>query len=234
MKGSLLNKLLGINAEHALYRKDGKWYHNLKDFPGVLFDENGYIIFRTQESYTQHDHLQIKKDLHIIGGISTLPDYQPFTPHQKKLITCIGSKEFLYSEDFIETFRVVREVNIILRKRSLVQKMKMIYDNTCQLCGIKLAIGGEDFYSEVHHIIPLGEPHNGPDDIKNMICVCPNHHVQLDLKAIRLDLNLMKLVKHKISSVSINHHNSHIEFNEMQKFHRKKIQYTIPNKLENV
>ena len=51
MNGAFLNKILRINAKHALYRADGKWYHNLKTFPGVLFDENGLIFFPTEETY---------------------------------------------------------------------------------------------------------------------------------------------------------------------------------------
>lgn len=30
------------------------------------------------------------------------------------------------------------------------------------------------------HIKPLGAPHNGPDIIENIICLCPNHHVKFD------------------------------------------------------
>jgi predicted restriction endonuclease len=30
------------------------------------------------------------------------------------------------------------------------------------------------------HIKGLGKPHNGPDVIENMICLCPNHHEQFD------------------------------------------------------
>lgn len=54
MNGRYLNKLLGINAVHALYRADGKWYHHLKRFPGVLFDDEGYIVFPTEASYINH------------------------------------------------------------------------------------------------------------------------------------------------------------------------------------
>ena len=32
-----------------------------------------------------------------------------------------------------------------------------------------------------------GIPHNGPDKLENMICVCPNCHVLLDFGVIRLN-----------------------------------------------
>ncbi|WP_286760613.1 HNH endonuclease [Salegentibacter sp. UBA1130] len=93
MTGKSLSNLLKIEAFHALYRKDGKWYHNLKKFPGVLFDLKGYIIFKTKEDYITNPYLKITKDLHIKNGISSLAGYQYFTPHQIELINKTSFKE---------------------------------------------------------------------------------------------------------------------------------------------
>ena len=41
----------GIEASQSLYRADGRWYHLLKAFPGVLFDSKGYILFSTADEY---------------------------------------------------------------------------------------------------------------------------------------------------------------------------------------
>lgn len=35
-------------------------------------------------------------------------------------------------------------------------------------------------YAEAAHIRALGSPHNGPDVIENVLCLCPNHHVLFD------------------------------------------------------
>lgn len=78
MNGNYLNKLLELNTLHALYREDGKWYHHLKKFPGVLFDTNGYLIFQTIEDYINNSSLIKQKDLHIINGLSSLAGYQKF------------------------------------------------------------------------------------------------------------------------------------------------------------
>ncbi len=87
MNGLYLNRVLQINAAHSLYRADGKWYHNLKRFPDILFDDNGYIIFPTEESYTCcHPKLQRKKDLHIVDGISSLIEYVRCTQEQRLLM----------------------------------------------------------------------------------------------------------------------------------------------------
>lgn len=207
--GAILKRLLKLDVEHALYRKDGDWYHNLKKFPGVLFDENGYVIFKKEKEYINNPLLRIRQDLNVSLGIENLPNYRCFSKTERLLI--YGLDKSNLQKDSIgeeETIRVLRELHVILRKRKLVEKLKNLYDNTCQICGISIAAGGNKFYSEVHHIIPLGNPHNGSDTIDNMMCVCPNHHVQLDLKAIKIDYHSLKKVNHKISQVSIDYHNS--------------------------
>jgi putative restriction endonuclease len=35
----------------------------------------------------------------------------------------------------------------------------------------------------------LRVPHNGPDDLENLLCLCPNHHVLFDKGAIYIDSN---------------------------------------------
>lgn len=70
------------------------------------------------------------------------------------------------------------------------------------------------------HIRALGSPHDGPDDITNIICFCPNHHAQFDAYSFYIDadtlvikglagfdgkrLNLSK--KHKINSDFFEYH----------------------------
>jgi 5-methylcytosine-specific restriction enzyme A len=49
--GKQLNLQLGLGAMDARYRKDGIWYHPLRAFPGVLFDESGYVWFASESDY---------------------------------------------------------------------------------------------------------------------------------------------------------------------------------------
>ena len=86
MTGKRLNKLLNINAKHALYRKDGKWYQLLNDFPGVLFDDNGLVIFNSKEEYDNQKELDCKKTIHIKDGISSLAEYTYFSPIQLDIL----------------------------------------------------------------------------------------------------------------------------------------------------
>jgi predicted restriction endonuclease len=54
----------------------------------------------------------------------------------------------------------------------------------------------------------LGDGHNGPDIVENVMCVCPNHHVLLDYAAI--PINPKKLIAvhgHTLSKIYIEYHN---------------------------
>jgi len=75
LTGKLLNKLWCVGAKHAVYREDGKWYHQLINFPGALFDGNGYIVFASAQDYQGCSALQIKQDVHVPHGISSIPGY---------------------------------------------------------------------------------------------------------------------------------------------------------------
>ena len=73
--GRKLSKEWGISAEHALYHHNGDWYHHLERFPGVLFDPNGYVRFKTREEYLSYPGLVHGEHLHVNGGIRTLVSY---------------------------------------------------------------------------------------------------------------------------------------------------------------
>lgn len=208
MNGKQLNILLNLEARHALYREDGCWYHHLTDFPGVLFDNDGYLIFNSQEDYLNNENLQHRQDLHITGGISLIPGYVNFSREDRK-------RMFLNINEFAneETLRKIREVDLIVRNNSLVRILKDIYKNTCQICNTSLQISENKYYSEVHHLKPLGSPNNGPDRLDNMICVCPNCHVLLDFGVIQLNQSLFKILKHKIEDEYISYHNNLININ---------------------
>lgn len=76
--------------------------------------------------------------------------------------------------------RVVREIEQIRRDTGLRRRIRELYGSRCQACGIRIRIGPDDYFVIAAHIRPLGEPHNGQDDISNMLALCPNHHVEFD------------------------------------------------------
>ena len=74
-----------------------------------------------------------------------------------------------------------------------------------------LQIGQGKLYAEIHHIKPLGAPHNGLDVRENVLCVCPNCHVLLDYGAIQLDVSKLRVSpKHRVGKDYIDYHNTKI------------------------
>jgi len=65
------------------------------------------------------------------------------------------------------------------RDPQLAEKIKALYGHQCQVCGERLQTRF-GHYSEAGHIQGVGRPHEGPDKLSNMLCLCPNHHVQFD------------------------------------------------------
>ena len=78
--GRRLNIEWGVNARHALYREDGKWYMPLERFPGAYFDAHGYVVFPTKQSYENNPHLRIGKRVNVAGGIKSLQGYVRHRP----------------------------------------------------------------------------------------------------------------------------------------------------------
>lgn len=67
----------------------------------------------------------------------------------------------------------------IVRNPANVLAIKTLYDYACQACGTRVeTLAGP--YAEAAHIRPLGRPHDGPDALPNMLCLCPNCHAAFD------------------------------------------------------
>ena len=91
---------------------------------------------------------------------------------------------FDYSSDSPE--RIKKEVYRVIRDTNLTKKIKRLYKDKCQICGLSIRLK-EKTYSEAHHIKPLGNKHKGPDSPDNIIILCPNHHVEFDYGVIAID-----------------------------------------------
>ena len=95
----------------------------------------------------------------------------------------------------------------IIRDTQLTRQVKILHNYACQVCGIVMKTSGGD-YAEGAHIKPLGSPHDGPDALDNMLCLCPNHHVLFDRGAFTvladLSLNGLEGTLRIVSGHSIN------------------------------
>src|SRR4030043_329276 len=107
--------------------------------------------------------------------------------------------------------RVATTTYRVLRDTDLARQVKVQHEYRCQICGHTIQLADGSFYAEAHHIRPLGKPHNGPDTIVNIICVCPNHHAELDYGVIPLSTSdLDNSTDHKIEEQYIQYHNHEI------------------------
>lgn len=67
-----------------------------------------------------------------------------------------------------------------LRDKAISDKVKKFYNRVCQVCNVPLKGNITGNISIGAHIKPVGRPHNGPDVIENILCLCPNHHSLFD------------------------------------------------------
>jgi hypothetical protein len=114
----------------------------------------------------------------------------------------VSSDHSLPDRVLTTTFRIARDTE-------KVRRVKRIHRNECQICGRTIELPNGSRYSEGHHIKPLGSEHNGPDEICNILCVCPNHHAELDYCASPIDLSTLRTSRlHPIDPVFVEYHNS--------------------------
>lgn len=72
-----------------------------------------------------------------------------------------------------------------LRDSQIVKDQKIKFSHKCTICGYRIQTKN-GYYSEAHHIKPLGGKHNGPDSPNNLLVLCPNHHTEFDYGAIAI------------------------------------------------
>ena len=106
----------------------------------------------------------------------------------------------------------------VIRSSAIGNYVKDLYNYTCQISGVKLDTPNGP-YAEACHIQPVGKPHNGPDEVSNVLCLSPNMHVLFDLGAISIDDDLRligmkgKLTlkdEHDLSKEAIRYHRDRI------------------------
>lgn len=103
----------------------------------------------------------------------------------------------------------------IVRDTKIAREVKKLYNYQCQICN-ETIITKAGRYAEGAHLRPIGKPHNGDDNLNNLICLCPNHHVMLDkgLFSISDNFNLLgdlagKLIlkeNHKLNLLNLAYH----------------------------
>lgn len=108
----------------------------------------------------------------------------------------------------------------IVRDIRLVRKVKSLHADHCQACGLQLATRFGT-YSQGAHIRGLGHPHHGPDELPNLLVLCPNHHVQFDALAIYIDTHgIVRLTADDSSIGELRRHPAHHISEAHLRYHR--------------
>ena len=105
----------------------------------------------------------------------------------------------------VEKFPRSRSTRVrrLIRDTVAAQRIKQLYEGECQLCGLRLTGPDGRPYSEGAHIRPLGKPHHGPDVEPNILCLCPNCHVRLDIGAIAVDEDWSVIVRSELAGARL-------------------------------
>ena len=107
--------------------------------------------------------------------------------------------------------RVTCKTTRIIRDTLLPWTVKVRHNFECQICGETIELPDGRRYAEAHHIQPLGGEHGGVDTIENMLCLCPNHHAELDLGARQIRLESLRAEPgHNVGQEFVEYHNTHI------------------------
>lgn len=80
-----------------------------------------------------------------------------------------------------------------VRDSAVSRGIKKLYDFSCQVCGVQLLGLAGRKYAEGAHVRPLGRPHLGADRTDNLLCLCPNHHTQLDIGGMLISEDMIAI-----------------------------------------
>jgi len=247
IKKSLVNKENYLNQKFwAFSQKDKNKFNKIKKGNVIYFGKEGFASwqfvlkvskkqnnsnlvesiwgkdFRSKNAnlvlcFEEKNYLDLEERLPYVRKLSN------YRPGIYKITKKIISKKVMLKQKLLEKIHGIPKKKIISIKRAerdtrKVKSLKKSYEDKCQVCSHRIEIKKNRYYSEVHHLRPIGSE-GGEDDLKNMIVVCPNHHKSFDYCVIRISLTGNNIVdrnekiigklylgkNHKLSRESINY-----------------------------
>ena len=162
-----LNKMFTNNAGYLEFDKDVTFHSKNAKWP-FRIKQNKLNVIPT----TGVKNKRIKEEI-FFDEDEALP--QNIQPKIKKLIT-----------------------NIKIRNSKSTKKLKALYKNKCQISGTKYTFKKKngDYYSEAHHLIPLGE--GGFDSEHNIVILSPFIHRMMHYAKVD-DFDLKNIKNNKLS-----------------------------------
>lgn len=106
LTGSEINEVLNLGAAQARYHKDGYWYDQLHNFPGILIDRNGYIRFETKESYEQCPELRHPETMRTDGRPGTLSVPNKISATRLRISSAMKERSKAFLRSFIASKKV--------------------------------------------------------------------------------------------------------------------------------
>ncbi|MFQ5751630.1 MAG: HNH endonuclease [bacterium] len=139
--------------------------------------------------------MQIKKDVHVPTGISTIPKYvQVIIDGKENFLPRSQVKE---PKSHIEGS--IKEVTLSIYERNRTARLLCIkhYGNFCQVCHIDFGEYYGDIgkgFIHVHHLKPIAKISNSykVDPVKDLTPVCPNCHNMIHIKEPPLTIEQLK------------------------------------------
>ena len=161
----------------------------------------------------------------VIRGATHLSPYSPTTGYRYDGLYRVEDywRDRGRSGFFLWRFRLIKDSFVstpilrVIRETEQARWIKALYHFRCQICHTRLESPAGP-YLEAVHLRPLAPPHNGPDTAENIVCLCPNHHVQFttggiaiadDFSLIGEEGRLMVDFRHKINTAYLRYHREH-------------------------
>ena len=106
-------------------------------------------------------------------------------------------RPMLASADPVLVSRTMRVGFTLVRDRAFSRKVRAAYDDSCAICAISPRLDNEVFGLEAAHIRWANA--DGPDELRNGVCLCRMHHHALDKGAIKIDQDMRVQVSPKLA-----------------------------------
>lgn len=164
------------------------YIENYLDEEGILYLSNNDKVYRNLYAYALNNDsspLNVLKEWNIEYRWNSKEDEKQSDEELREEL--LKDIKKLDSALKVETIKK----NKIVRSQNLVKKLKLLYENRCQICGSDnyippIITANGDNYCEMHHINPIknfnddqsvhDESNLMIDHYQNCIIVCPHHH----------------------------------------------------------
>ena len=166
-----------------LFSEDSAGYIKIKGKVFLDTDNAEWAFYSAPKFLENQDEIGYEKDLELLDDDTSV-----------KLQTLSQIPEKV---EFVERIFKIRK-----RNSQIVKQLKQLYEGKCQLTGEQFTFQKKngELYSEVHHLIPLGE--DGSDNYENMVVVSPLIHRMFHYASVS-PIDLSQIKDHQLS-ININ------------------------------